>query len=792
MRTITYITMAASLLLPMTASAQDVPLDDVVGPIGDALDQPAVLAGLCNDLDAYECLLPLPSDVFTTADDTTPTGLRIDFSPLAMPKNVVGKPADPTEWNRNDGWSPGSMLLTYVPGIDLAATYGVDHPVLEEPSLSMAPDAPIVLLDADTGERHPYWVEMDEHVQTDPTAALVIIRPLTNFEHGHRYVVGLRDLKTADGSVIPAADAFAAQRDAFVGGGEDDVLAPLAEAGVDAADLFLAWDFTIMSSDNMAGRVLSIRDDAFAQLGDTDLADGVVEGDSPAFTIDSVEEIGDPEHDTLRVVEGHVTVPFYLDRPDELATPELAIPDPIGGELPLDELPSQTLPGSRLNYGTPTPGPMDVPQQNDLTPTIDVAFTCSIPRTALGEPATPTLYGHGLLGSRGESKGSSTERMRESNYMMCGVDWYGFYESDLANVLTTLLDIGGMASVIDRVQQGFLHFLFVGRALVHPDGLVTSPSFQLDGEPLFDPSTLVYDGNSQGGILGGAVTALAPDLERATLGVFGMNYSTLLHRSVDFEGNLDDNVPVGYWTFLYSAYPEKEDQLIVMHLLQMLWDRGETNGYAHHVADDPLPNTPPHKVLVHVALGDYQVANVSADVFARTIEAPFLQTTLPDGRYWADHTGERLFDFDTFTMGDDGAALPHDGSAIVYWDSANPLPPSANVPPEDHDEDPHSDPRKDPFGIVQKDHFYRTGEVLDVHEGRSWYCTDRFPRDESQAYDCTRAAARPDPVEPAPEPEPDTDEAPAEVPLPATGGGLALLGLGVLAASRSVRPRRGA
>ena len=35
--------------------------------------------------------------------------------------------------------------------------------------------------------------------------------------------------------------------------------------------------------------------------------------------------------------------------------------------------------------------------------------------------------------------------------------------------------------------------------------------------------------------MGGALTALAPDLDRAVLGVPGMNYSTLLRRSVDFD-----------------------------------------------------------------------------------------------------------------------------------------------------------------------------------------------------------------------------------------------------------------
>ncbi len=44
-----------------------------------------------------------------------------------------------------------------------------------------------------------------------------------------------------------------------------------------------------------------------------------------------------------------------------------------------------------------------------------------------------------------------------------------------------------------------------------------------------------WDGNSQGAILGGAVTAVAQDWTKAVLGVGGMGYSTLLQRSVDFD-----------------------------------------------------------------------------------------------------------------------------------------------------------------------------------------------------------------------------------------------------------------
>src|SRR3954470_14504273 len=73
----------------------------------------------CDALDPAACMLPFPNDYFTKADPTTKTGRRVDFSLLGMPRNRVGKPIDPTDWNRADGFSPGSLIVTKVPGIDL-------------------------------------------------------------------------------------------------------------------------------------------------------------------------------------------------------------------------------------------------------------------------------------------------------------------------------------------------------------------------------------------------------------------------------------------------------------------------------------------------------------------------------------------------------------------------------------------------------------------------------------------------------------------------------------------------
>ena len=108
------------------------------------------------------------------------------------------------------------------------------------------------------------------------------------------------------------------------------------------------------------------------------------------------------------------------------------------------------------------------------------------------------------------------------------------------------------------------------------------------------------------------MTAVAQDWERASSGVPAMNYSTLLDRSVDFDV---------FSTVFDPSYPDWVDRQLVILLAQMLWDRGENDGYAQHLTGNPYPGTPEHEVMLYEAFGDHQVANVATEVMARSIGA---------------------------------------------------------------------------------------------------------------------------------------------------------------------------
>jgi hypothetical protein len=614
------------------------------------------------------CLLPFPNNRFTTG--SSPTSRRIAFKPEWMPANASGKHINPVEWNRNDGFSPGQALVLRVPGIDLEQS-GLAG--LNDIGASLDPDAPVVIWDVQAEERVPYFAELDAQVPAGSPDQLLSIRPAVNYTAGHTYLVGITGLKDAAGSEIAAPPAFDRERDWIMAydSQHPEASDPLdfgdpqhivnttflmqmlqQHAGMATQDLYLAWDFSVASTKNTTGRMLHIRDDALETIG----------GGAPAFTVSKVT--ANPRVGVAKRVEGTFQVPLYLTGT------------------------GQTGAGFKT-------GSNGLPVRNG---SYSASYDCEIPTTAADTPARPTVYGHGLFGSLGEVRsGPQAAMVTGHNMAYCATDWIGMAEADVANAATILQDLSTFGTLPDRSQQGILNTVFLGRLMSNDAGFVSNAAFQDGGGgPLLDTGALFYDGNSQGAVVGGAYVAVDPKVEAGVLGVAGMNYSTLLERSVDFDPFFD---------LMKNTYPNRADQVVGLQLIQMLWDRGETNGYAAHLnASDNLPGTPDKRVLIHTALGDHQVATLTAEVEARTAGIPIHRPTYLTGRTTDVEPGWGLA----------SVVYPSTGSALVVWDSGAALAPLTNVPPRTG-EDPHSDPRNSAQAQAQKSAFLAIGgTIIDV------------------------------------------------------------------------------
>jgi hypothetical protein len=638
------------------------------------------------------CLLPFPNNLFTQPDTTSATGVRVNLPQTAMPTNTNGVQIDVAPYNRSDGFSPGSSIIARVPGLDNQAAFDQTNPVrLADMSQTFAPGAPIVVVDMATDQRALIWAELDSNA-SDAQHTTLLIHPGKNLVEGHRYVVGLSNLKDGDGQTLTAPDWFARLRDdrpllkSQKGQREryGEIFKTLKDAGIERKTLYMAWDFTVASRRNLTQPMLSIRNDAFAQLGDSNLADLAVQGNPSQFAVTSVQDFT-PDQDprVMREVQGTFTVPCYL------TTSNCAI-------------------GGGFNYSSTSPDATPTQQAGNVG---TAQFDCIIPRAAAGAAARASLYGHGLLGSRTEVRAGNVKDMAaEHDFMFCATDWWGLAQADIPFDISALQNLNRFPAVTDRLQQGVLNTLLLGRLMANPNGFAAHAAFRQSGSPLFDASQLYYDGNSQGGIMGGITTAVAPDYTRAVLGVPGMDYGgILLQRSTDFTP---------FANFLYGVapgggYTDSSIHPLILDLMQQLWDRGEADGYAAHMTSDALPGTPAHKVLMHVAYGDHQVSHYAAAVEARTIGAHAHQPALD---LPARSQDENLF-FGIPAI----QSYPFDGSAIVIWDSGPglvPPPPLTNTPPT-VGRDPHGDVRATVAARAQKSAFLdANGSVVDVCGGQ--------------------------------------------------------------------------
>ena len=684
-------------------------------------------AGRCDFLDLNVCLQPWPNDLFTRKA-ATPTGRRLNLQRKSMPRNRFRVAIDPVEHNRNDGFSPVQPIVVHVPKLDNQAAFNRSKIVPVNNIRAYARKRqPVVVIDARTKKRHPVFAELDVHAQRNVDRQL-IIRPTVNFKEGRRYIVALRNLKNRRGKKIKPKPAFRVYRDRLKTRQRpierrrkrmNGIFRVLRRAGIPRKNLYLAWDFTVASRQSLAGRALAVRDDAFNELGDPTLADGdgANDGVAPTSTINPGDitdyapcSDGNPaecepgeDDEIIRKVEGTLQdVPCYLNQ-------------------------NGCPPGAKFAYSGP----------NDLTPdfnqsfTMDVPFDCLIPRSiddGSGDvlPARPALFGHGLLGLHGQVDNNYNRRFAfDHRVVWCAVDWIGWSGLDIGPViLESLVDITNLSKSFDRAQQGFLNFMYMGRAMIHAGGLNTKSAFQFDFgngiQSAIDPNQeLVFEGISQGGIMGGALTALAPDFTRSTLNVNGQGYSTLLQRSIDFDAYASVTEAQDGISGLYENYPKLRERQLMLSIPQVLWDRAEAAGFAQHMAAEPLPDTRPHQVLMHVAYGDHQVANLTAEAEARTIGAQIMAPALKAGRHW---------DVNPFFMLPSVASFPYTGSALVYWDGG-PLgftgtggdppggttggtgkPPNANVPNRSGD-DPHGYPRRAPGARAQISDFWN-GAIL--------------------------------------------------------------------------------
>jgi hypothetical protein len=74
--------------------------------------------------------------------------------------------------------------------------------------------------------------------------------------------------------------------------------------------------------------------------------------------------------------------------------------------------------------------------------------------------------------------------------VFCANDLWGLAQGDVPGDISALENLDRFPAVIDRLQQGVLNMLYLGRAMLHPRGFATNAAFRVAGRPVIDTSHL--------------------------------------------------------------------------------------------------------------------------------------------------------------------------------------------------------------------------------------------------------------------------------------------------------------
>ena len=113
-------------------------------------------------------------------------------------------------------------------------------------------------------------------------------------------------------------------------------------------------------------------------------------------------------------------------------------------------------------------------------------FECAIPVAApTSARRTPRSTATACSAARTRSTTTNIRDMsQEHDFAFCATAWSGMSAEDIPNAVKLLGDLSGFASLADRNQQGFLNQLYLGRLLIHPQGLTAEPGVRRPRRPV--------------------------------------------------------------------------------------------------------------------------------------------------------------------------------------------------------------------------------------------------------------------------------------------------------------------
>jgi hypothetical protein len=522
---------------------------------GTATVTPAPLA--CNPVRVQSCALPYPSDLFAVTDPASPTGIRLHVDDAILSPEVLAQipPAmHPSAiFDGQDGFSAAGPIL-----------FELDAPPDPTTLPADGGDA-VVVFDRTTGERVDVMAEFDTQALKAPTPGHVVrVWPRTRFEFGGKYVAALTTgLRRFDATAYERSAGFAAAvsgADPALGAHYRPIMSFLAARGLPAESVVSAVDFTVRSEASATEPLRRMAAKAYAA----------------PHPVRELKVIGPILPGMGAIVTGQVQLTDF--RGDD------------GG----------------IDWSPAAPGR---PLWTD--------FILTIPAQARHTPAPVAIYGHGLTVSKetllavaftNAKHGVATIAIDQPNHGKRAWTEGGPLRPDggvasLAN-LPRLIAIVVQSSIdmvsVLRAVETSLADIDVVPWLPRKNGAAVAADRRGD----LDPSRIVYEGTSMGGVLGSAFSAIAPGLDGSLLQVGGVGIMHILTSSSVWDNiGLDQVMPEG---------ATGAELAVAVAGIQHVMDPGDGINFAHFYRHPP-PGLAARPVLLLYGAGDTIVPNFASE-----------------------------------------------------------------------------------------------------------------------------------------------------------------------------------
>lgn len=507
----------------------------------------------CDPLDETRCLLPWPSSVYTVAETTSPTGLRVSLSFRSLPVRD-----SPASLNRADGFSVATPLAVGFPK-------PVDHRLHGQKATTAVR---LILAQpgrAQRGQSVPLRLSVvndsiDGGFSGD---SLLVAYPLRPLEYDADYVaVALDEIKADDGSAFQTPALVKVALGLTPPATDDDralaayhapTRALLLEAGVELAHVLRVWDFTTRSAASVREPLDTMRAAAL----------GAVDAGTLSFEV-------------------HTATLFPSGAAIDLRGTVSGLPDFLEAD------------------GGPALGSDGLPQQTGLH---TAPFRAVVPAGTGSYPVV--VYGHGTGGTVYDD--TFDQEIVEAGAGKLNLQWSGWTDTTTIRTLLSfdkvfsgtngstgqLLQSLSDAAALQASLAGKLGDALSEAAL----GGVVNPA--AGRRP--DVSTLVYAGGSLGGTMGYVLSQSEPNIRYAVLNVPGAAWTHFAP-----ESELWSTLAV----LFRSSTPSAIDRALGMSMTQTNWDPVDGAAWAALARRSDL------LILAQQSMGDPILPNIGSEFVA--------------------------------------------------------------------------------------------------------------------------------------------------------------------------------